>query len=178
MENRIYLFKNRCEYFKNITNDDVINIVGEFGSEKTALLNSYRKNKKYVVISVDNIILDKCINDEEKYLRDLFSKKRIDSIDILYNDVLKYVSSKKKKCVIEGKNLIYIDNIDIIKGKIIVERTNTLRCYFNIVISDYKNPDLNVNESFKQFFVSMFSRLGILFNKIDIENFIKRLDDC
>ena len=66
MENKIYLFRNRCEYFKILTKDDVINIIGEFGSLKDTLLNSYRKNKNYIVISLDNIIFDKCVNEEEK----------------------------------------------------------------------------------------------------------------
>ena len=39
MENKIYLFRNRCEYFKVLTKDDVINIIGEFGSLKDTLLN-------------------------------------------------------------------------------------------------------------------------------------------
>lgn len=94
----------------------------------------------------------------------------------MYKETLKYVNSKNKKCVIEGKNLIYIDILNIIKGRVIVERTNTLRCYFNMVMSDYKNSKLNVKESIKQFFVSLISRLNIVFNKIDIENFIKKLD--
>ena len=177
MENKIYLFRNRCEYFKVLTKDDVINIIGEFGSLKDTLLNSYRKNKNYIVISIDNIIFDKCVNEEEKQLKKLFDKKSIDNVDIMYKEILKYVNSKNKKCVIEGKNLIYIDNLNIIKGRVIVERTNTLRCYFNIVMNDYKNPKLNVKESTKQFFISMISRLNIIFNKIDIENFIKKLDN-
>ena len=177
MENKIYLFRNRCEYFKILTKDDVINIIGEFGSLKDTLLNSYRKNKNYIVISLDNIIFDKCVNEKEKQLKKLFDKKSIDNVDIMYKETLKYVNSKNKKCVIEGKNLIYIDNLNIIKGRVIVERTNTLRCYFNIVMSDYKNPKLNVKESIKQFFISMISRLNIIFNKIDIENFIKKLDN-
>lgn len=178
MENKIYLFKNRYEYFKIITTDDVINVIGEFGCEKNALINSYRKNKNYVVVSIDNIIFDKCVSEDEKYLKNLFNKKNIDSIDVMYKEVLKYANVKNKKCVIDGKHLIYIDNLDIFKGKIIIERTNALRCYFNMVMNDYKNPDLNVNQSIKQFFVSMISRLSIIFNKIDIENFIKKVDNC
>lgn len=176
MENKIYLFKNRCEYFKVLTKDDVINIIGEFGSLKDTLVNSYRKNKNYIVVSIDNIFFNKCINEEEKYLKKIFNKNGIDNVDIMYKEILKYINSKNKKCVIEGKNLIYVNNLNIIKGKVIVERTNTLRCYFNIVMSDYKNPNLTIKESVKQFFISMISRLNIIFNKIDIENFIKRLD--
>lgn len=176
MENKIYLFKNRCEYFKVLTKDDVINIIGEFGSLKDTLVNSYRKNKNYIVVSIDNIFFNKCINEEEKYLKKIFNKNDIDNVDIMYKEILKYINSKNKKCVIEGKNLIYVNNLNIIKGKVIVERTNTLRCYFNVVMSDYKNPNLTIKESIKQFFISMISRLNIIFNKIDIENFIKRLD--
>ena len=100
MENKIYLFRNRCEYFKILTKDDVINIIGEFGSLKDTLLNSYRKNKNYIVISLDNIIFDKCVNEEEKQLKKLFDKKSIDNVDIMYKETLKYVNSKNKKCVI------------------------------------------------------------------------------
>ena len=91
MENKIYLFRNRCEYFKILTKDDVINIIGEFGSLKDTLLNSYRKNKNYIVISLDNIIFDKCVNEEEKQLKKLFDKKSIDNVDIMYKETLKFL---------------------------------------------------------------------------------------
>ena len=52
MENKIYLFRNRCEYFKVLTKDDVINIIGEFGSLKDTLKSSWQSNKDNYIIKI------------------------------------------------------------------------------------------------------------------------------
>lgn len=48
---KIYLLKDRSDYIKKISDDDIINVIGTKGSGKTTSANKYIYNDDYIVIN-------------------------------------------------------------------------------------------------------------------------------
>ena len=63
-DSKIYLFKDRCDYIKKLTDDNVVNIIGTKGSGKTTSSLKYINDDNYnyrfneIAINVDNGIID------------------------------------------------------------------------------------------------------------------------
>ena len=101
MESKIYLFKDRCDYVKKISNDDIINVTGSVGSGKSTYGRKYRDNKDYIVIGFDSISSDKdpyTMNEEILQLRKVLLKKyndlTLDEINY-YDDIVAFIKKKK-----------------------------------------------------------------------------------
>ena len=52
---KIYLLKDRPDYFKKLSDDDIINVIGTKGSGKTTSANKYISNTDYIVINCDRL---------------------------------------------------------------------------------------------------------------------------
>ena len=64
---KIYLLKDRPDYIKNLSDDDIINVIGTKGSGKTTSANKYIYNDDYIVINCDRLYdmpTDSKIEDE------------------------------------------------------------------------------------------------------------------
>ncbi len=48
---KIYLLKDRSDYIKKLSDDDIINVIGTKGSGKTTSANKYIYNDDYIVIN-------------------------------------------------------------------------------------------------------------------------------
>ena len=71
-ESKIYLFRDRKDYIKKITNDNVINVIGTKGSGKTTSTLKYINDDDYIVINCDRLYempTDKIV--EDKYLTEI-----------------------------------------------------------------------------------------------------------
>ena len=110
-ESKLYLTRDRKDYMKKITNDDVINVIGTKGSGKTTSTIKYINEDDYIVINCDRLYempIDKVV--EDKYLTEIKNtlKKKYGKIfegeEFIncYNDILDFISKKKKKALIEG----------------------------------------------------------------------------
>lgn len=114
-ESKIYFLKDRKDFIKKITNDNVINIIGTKGSGKTTSTLKYINDDNYIVINCDKL-LDMPIDNlkEDKYLQEIKEKliKKYGEINEgeafinCYNDILDFIKRKNKKALIEG-NIIY-----------------------------------------------------------------------
>ena len=142
-ESKLYLLKDRKDYIKKLTNDDVINVIGTKGSGKTTSTIKYINNDDYIVINCDRLYempTDKVV--EDKYLAEIKNmlKKKYGEIcegeEFIncYSDILDFINKKKKKALIEG-NVIY--DIKPITGTVIVKRTGIIKCFIRAVKRDY-----------------------------------------
>ena len=145
-KSKLYLLKDRKDYIKKLTNDDVINVIGTKGSGKTTSTIKYINNDEYIVINCDRLYempTDKVV--EDKYLAEIKNmlKKKYGEIcegeEFIncYSDILDFINKKKKKALIEGNVIYDIKPITLLKGTVIVKRTGIIKCFIRAVKRDY-----------------------------------------
>ena len=131
-------------YYKKISNDRVINITGEGGSGKSTLANEYRNDDSYIVIDYDLILLDPkegTIEYElkqmlvEKYGNMLFESinkiglERVkENFTTMYSEIINYLSNKNKTIVLDGTQLRFISDANMIKGEFVLLRPSLQTC--------------------------------------------------
>ena len=156
-ESKIYLYKDRDDYVKTLTNDEVINIIGTKGSGKTFSASIYTKDDSYIVINTDRLLSLPTDNENSKYIediKDILVKKygKIYEGEEFYKqyiDIINYVKDKKKKPIIEGNLLYDIKPITKLLGTVIVKRTGIHKCYIRTIKRDYPNKYF-LNEEIKK----------------------------
>lgn len=146
--NKLYMFKDRNDYVKKISDDDVVNVIGTKGSGKTTSTLKYINDDDYIVINCDRLLElpeDKLVEDKElSKIRDILKDKYgtiTEGKEFIncYNDILKYIKAKKKKALIEGNIIQDIEPITKLKGTVIVKRTGIIKCFFRAIKRDYPN---------------------------------------
>lgn len=168
-EDKLYLLRDRDDYIKKLSDDNVINVIGTKGSGKTSSALKYISDSDYLVINCDNFY-DMPVNEkvDNKYFDDL--KKLLikkyktipDDCNFIdcYNDILEFSKKKKKKVIIEGNVLYSIKPICLLKGTIIVKRTGVIKSFIRSIKRDYPNKyflDLEIKKHGK--FLGRFYRL-------------------
>ena len=71
-ESKLYLLRDRKDYIKKLTDDNVINVIGTKGSGKTTSTLKYINDDDYIVINCDRLYempTDKIV--EDKYLTEI-----------------------------------------------------------------------------------------------------------
>ena len=163
---KIYLFKDQEDYIKDLTNDDIINVIGTKGSGKTTSSLKYIDDDDYIVINCDRLFElpstekeDKELANIRKMLNDKYGKLNMnDDFTNCYNDIVEYILSKNKKGLIEGN---VIQNIDPkqLKGKIIIKRTASYKSFKRAVKRDYQNEYFMNLEKEKHKYLYKLTRL-------------------
>ncbi len=186
MESKIFLFKDKKDYIKKITDDEIINVTGSVGSGKSTFGRKYKDNSDYVVIGLDSLYDDNdpnTLNDDIKELRKILIKKykKLEKEEMLYyNDMIEFILSKNKKGIIEGGHLMHLEKISDFKGTVIVKRTARIKCYLRASLRDYRNPvwrkGLNRWGLVKRFFHCYKRRFHHIFRQDYVEKFIDKLD--
>lgn len=189
--NKIYLFKDRDDYVKKITKDNIFNITGEKGSGKS-YFGDMKDVDKNVVIHLDPVFLpvgSKEHGDSSK-VREILIHKYGDKINPdkyfekdYYKEIIKYIGNKEG--YIEGGSIAEIQDISIIKGTVIVKRTGVFKCFIRTIKRDYHN-EYFMNEEIKKHgkFIAKFTRLHKVIKRRkkifktyhNIEDFINRLE--
>lgn len=185
-ESKILLLKDKNDYIKKITNDEIINVTGSVGSGKSTFGIKYHGNKDYIVIGLDSLSKD---NDPDTLNRDILKLRKAllkkygditNDETFYYGDIVKFIKNKHKKGIIEGGCLTHMD-IKKIKGTVIVKRTARLKCYLRSAWRDYKNPvwrkELNSFGLIKRFFHCYKRRFHHIFPQKYIEEFIEKLEN-
>ena len=174
-ESKLYLFIDRKDYIKKLTDDVVINVIGTKGSGKTTSTLKYIDDEDYIVINCDRLYempTDKVVDD--KYLteiKDLLKNKYgkiCEGGEFIncYNDILDFIKSKNKKALIEGNVIYEIKPITLLKGTIIVKRTGIIKCFIRAVKRDYP---------IKYFLNQELEKHGKILGRINrLKNIIKR----
>ena len=143
---KIYLFKDQEDYIKELTNDNIVNVIGTKGSGKTTSSSKYIYDDNYIVINCDRLFElpstekeDKELTNIRRMLNDKYGKLNMnEDFTNCYNDIIEYILNKNKKGLIEG-NVIQCINPKLLKGKIIVKRTGSYKSFKRAVKRDYKN---------------------------------------
>lgn len=145
-ESKIYLFRDRKDYIKKLTNDNVINVIGTKGSGKTTSTLKYINDDDYIVINcdslyempADNIVEDKYLTEIKNMLKkkygNIFEGEKFINC---YNDILDFVNQRNKKVLIEGNVIYDIKPITLLKGMVIVKRTGIIKCFIRVIKRDY-----------------------------------------
>lgn len=149
---RVYslnLFKDKYDYEKRTTKDEVINVIGLKGSGKTTLSNKYINDNNYVVINCDKLLeIGEFKEDNDNgtlnELKDILiskygSIKQGKEFINCYNDIVNHILSKDKKVFIEGNVLQDIESVLLLRGKVIVKRTAVFKSFTRAVKRDYHN---------------------------------------
>ena len=147
-KSKIYLFKDQKDYIKDLTDDNVINVIGTKGSGKTTSTIKYINDDKYIVVNCDRLLeLPSDIVREDIELpaiREMLIKKYGKILEgkafiSCYNDIVSYIKRKNKKAIIEGNIIQDIEPITQLKGKVIVKRTGIIKSFIRSIKRDYPN---------------------------------------
>ena len=188
---KIGLFKDRDDYIITKTHDEVINVIGTKGSGKTTSTIKYLNDDNYIVINCDRLFdlpsdekKDKELIKIREMLKDKYKTLTMD-MDFIncYNDIIDYILSKNKKCIIEG-NIIQSISPELLKGKVIIKRTSVIKSYIRSVKRDYKNKYFMELEKEKHKYLYKLTRLykiakrriKVFKQAKDIENIIVNLE--
>lgn len=134
----ISLYVSKEPYIKELTNDNVINLTGQSGSGKSTYAKEYFNSEDYLVIDTDDVLSEKRFLKSDginKELGEMFRNKYetlpnlADDFDLIYKEILEYCKDINKTIVIDCAQFHCIKDISILKGKIIIIRTNIDTCY-------------------------------------------------
>jgi len=134
----ISLYVTKKPYIKEITNDKVINLTGQSGSGKSTYAKQNFDNELYVIVDTDEILSEKRFlrsSGINRQLGIMFRNKYeilpnlADDFDLIYKDILDYCSKLDKIIVIDCAQFHCLKDINILKGKIIIIRTDIDTCY-------------------------------------------------
>lgn len=134
----ISLYIEKEPYIKEITSDKIINLTGQSGSGKSTYAKHHFNNEEYVIIDTDEVFSEKRFLEStgiNKELGELFRSKYevlpnlADDFDLIYREILDYCKDLDKTIVIDCAQFHCVKNINILKGKIIIIRTDIDTCY-------------------------------------------------
>jgi hypothetical protein len=178
---------DKKDYYKKLTEDEIINVTGAVGSGKSTYGLKYRTNGEYIVIGLDSIFGDMdsdTRNQETNEIKQTLVRRygELDKNNIAeyYYDMVEYIRVKNKKGIIEGGFINEINLIPKLKGEVIVKRTAKIKCYYRSVIRDCKNPDWLIGLNFwgkvKRYLHVAKRRKKIFSDSRKVDNFINALE--
>ena len=154
-----YIDKEPLKY--KLSDDKVINITGEGGSGKSTLSNKYRNNPDYLVVDYDLIIEGNCEPNSleqslrkkiiEKYGQDFFKVSDENEIrrvfTTMYMEILDSLSLEDKTIILDGTQLRFIEDVNLIKGEVIILRPSIETCIQRSVSrKKYQKPNITEDE--------------------------------
>ena len=183
----ISLTISKVPYIKQITSDNIINLTGQSGSGKSTYANKKFNTDEYLIIDTDEIFSDKRFNDSFGINRELgimFREKYevlpnlSDDFDLIYSEILNYCKDYDKTIVIDCAQFHCVEDINILKGKIIIIRTCIDTCY-NRTISrwidnhkknnwSYTEEDLKKYSDKKRLIYKWYKYTNEFIRKIDL----------
>ena len=182
----IEIDKYKEPYIKQLTNDNVINLTGQSGSGKSYYAKENFSSEEYQVIDTDDVFSEKRFNETTGLNRKIGEYFRIkykelpnlfDDFDLIYNEIIGYCKDIDKTIVIDCSQFHCCKDISILKGKIIIIRTDIDTCY-NRTISrwieshekndwDYTGEELNTYKERKKVIYSWYKESNEFIRKID-----------
>ena len=156
----ISLYVTKEPYQKKLTNDNVINLTGQSGSGKSTYAKENFDTDEYLVIDTDEVLSEKrslSSTGINKELGTMFRNKYqelpnlSDNFDLIYKEILNYCKDINKTIVIDCAQFHCIKDISILKGKIIIIRTDIDTCYNRAISRWVKNNPSHSEEELEQF---------------------------
>ena len=189
MNNKIYLFKDREDYIKELTKDNIVNVTGEKGSGKSYL--GISKEKDSIVVHLDPVFTPEASEDSEyskeirEYLIDKYGEITDTEFSKYYKDIIKYLNKYDKTIYIEGGSIAEVEDLSILKGTVIVKRTGVFKCFIRVIRRDYHNKYfMDIEKKNHKYFYKIvrlhkvIKRRKKIFKSYHlIEDYIKKLDN-
>ena len=134
----ISLYISKEPYIKQLTKDKIINLTGQSGSGKSTYAKEYFNQEEYIVIDTDEVLSEKRYQKSTGINKDLGTMFRnkykeipnlSDNFDLIYKEIINYCKDINKTIVIDCAQFHCIKDINILKGKIIILRTDIDTCY-------------------------------------------------
>lgn len=174
-------------YIKQLTDDKIINLTGQSGSGKSYYAKEKFSSEEYEIVDTDDIFSEKRfavstgLNKKlGEYFRNKYSElpNLADNFDLIYNEIINYCKDNNKIIVIDCAQFHCCKDISILKGKIIIIRTDIDTCY-NRTISrwiethkqynlDYTEEELNVYKERKKAIYKWYKGSNEFIRKIDM----------
>lgn len=166
---------NKDPYIKQLTSDSIINLTGSG-------IHSYIKkqlNDNYEIINLDTIFSGLDCSRVERNLQTYFKNKYSTlpvlekDFDLIYQDVLTYCRDCQKKLVIVSNQFYCCQNIDVIKGKVIVLRDSIDTCYQKMILDwiehhdNYSDLELSEYKEKAKIIYSWYTKVNEFIKKID-----------
>ena len=182
----IELTEYKTPYVKKITNDKIINLTGQSGSGKSYYATENFDGEQYEIVDTDDVFSDKRFKESTglnkkigEYFRNKYKElpNLSDDFDLIYNEIIDYCKDNNKIIVIDCAQFHCCKDISILKGKIIIIRTDIDTCY-NRTISrwieshekngwDYTEEELNTYKERKKGIYSWYKWSNEFIRKID-----------
>ncbi len=147
---------SREPLIKELTNDRVINITGQSGAGKTYYVREHFDNNDYLFIDTDDIFSEDRFERAtgiNRELGEMFREKYpelptlSDDFDLIYNEILDYCSLLNKTIIIDCAQFHCVKDISVLKGKLIILRTDVSTCYKRTIDRYMTNhPDFTEDE--------------------------------
>ena len=183
----IEIDKYKEPYIKQFTNDNIINLTGQSGSGKSYYAKENFNSNEYEIVDTDDIFSEKRFNQSTglnkklgEYFRGKYSElpNLADNFDLIYCEIIEYCKDINKTIVIDCAQFHCCKDISILKGKIIIIRTDINTCY-NRTISrwietheknnwDYSEEELNAYKERKKKIYLWYKGSNEFIRKIDM----------
>lgn len=146
-----------------ISESPIINITGEGGSGKSTYSNKYKNKDNYIVVDYD-LVIGKCEDGtieyqikehlKRKYGDVIFKPQNIDEtkkyFTIIYCEIINMFNDIEKTIVLDGTQLRFIENVDLIQGELIILRLSIETCVLRSVTRKKdNNPTLTEEDIIK-----------------------------
>lgn len=151
----ISLYVTKDPYIKKLSDDKVINLTGQSGSGKSTYARDNFNTEEYIIIDTDDVLSEirykeaTGINKEVgTYFRNKYDTlpNLADDFDTIYKDILEYCKDLKQTIVIDCAQFHCVKDISILKGTIIIIRTDISTCYDRTISRWIKQHNNNYNQ--------------------------------
>lgn len=154
----ISVYVSKEPYQKKLSNDNIINLTGQSGSGKSTYAKEHFDNDKYEIVDTDEILSEerfKSSNGLNKELGIYFREKYkvlpnlSEDFDLVYKEILEYCKNINKTIVIDCAQFHCIKDKGLLKGQIIILRTDIDTCYNRTIsrwINNHKINNINYTE--------------------------------
>jgi ASC-1-like (ASCH) protein/dephospho-CoA kinase len=176
-------------YIKELTKDKIINLTGQSGSGKSYYAKENFSSSEYEIVDTDDVFSEKRFSESiglnrklGEYFRNKYKElpNLSEDFDMIYNEIINYCKNINKTIVIDCAQFHCCNDISILKGKIIIIRTDIDTCY-NRVISrwieshkvnnlDYTEDELSAYKERKKGIFKWYKYSNEFIRKIDCLN--------
>lgn len=173
-------------YIKVLTEDKIINLTGQSGSGKSTYAKKYFDSDKYVIIDTDDIFSEKRFQEAtglNKELGYMFRKKYkvlpnlAENFDLIYNEIIDFCNNYNKIIVIDCALFHCVKDLKILKGKLIIIRTDIDTCYKRTINRWIEHQKMKKYDYTNDEFNEYFERKKSIYKWYKETNkFIRRID--
>jgi len=154
----ISLYVSKEPYVKILSNDKIINLTGQSGSGKSYYAKEHFNSDEYEIIDTDDVFSEKRFKEANGINKELgiyFRNKYenlpnlADDFDLIYKDIIDFCKHKTKTIVIDCAQFHCVKDVNILKGKIIIIRTDIDTCYKRTIerwIQNHRDRNLSYTD--------------------------------